>query len=173
MPATCESSCAEAVLSGVSASNGYLRRFDYTVAHRERAEEVIELVGMAGRTERLSSQMSQGEKARTLIARALVTDPELLLLDEPSTGLDLPGRETLLRVIDEMRVQLPALTSVLITHHVEEVAASTTDVLMVKDGTVLAAGPVAETMTSVNLSTLYDMEVTLNRIAGRWFAVNG
>ena len=72
-----------------------------------------------------------------------------------------------------MRVQLPALTSVLITHHVEEVAASTTDVLMVKDGTVLAAGPVAETMTSVNLSTLYDMEVTLNRIAGRWFAVNG
>ena len=166
-------SCAEAVLSGVSASNGYLRRFDYTVAHRERAEEVIELVGMAGRTERLWSQMSQGEKARTLIARALVTDPELLLLDEPSTGLDLPGRETLLRVIDEMRVQLPALTSVLITHHVEEVAASTTDVLMVKDGTVLAAGPVAETMTSVNLSTLYDMEVTLNRIAGRWFAVNG
>ena len=61
----------------------------------------------------------------------------------------------------------------MITHHVEEVAASTTDVLMVKDGTVLAAGPVAETMNSANLSELYDIEVTLNRLAGRWFAVSG
>lgn len=162
----------EAVLSGASASNGYVQRFDYA-PHRARAAELLDLVGMADKADRRWSQMSQGEKARTLIARALVTDPEMLLLDEPSTGLDLPGRETLLRVVDDLRASHPRLTTVLITHHVEEVAASTTDVLMVKDGRVLDAGPVERTMTAQNLGILYDMPVQLQRVAGRWFAVAG
>lgn len=93
----------ELVLSGVSASNGLIQRFDYTDAHRARTAELLALVGMDTRADRTWRQMSQGEKARTLIARALVTDPEMLLLDEPSTGLDLPGRETLLRVVDDLR----------------------------------------------------------------------
>lgn len=163
----------ELVLSGVSASNGLIQRFDYTDAHRTRTAELLALVGMDTRADRTWRQMSQGEKARTLIARALVTDPEMLLLDEPSTGLDLPGRETLLRVVDDLRAALPGLTTVLITHHVEEVAASTTDVLMVKDGRVMASGPVAEQMTAENLGTLYDMDVQLQRVAGRWFAFSG
>ena len=163
----------ELVLSGVSASNGLIQRFDYTDAHRARTAELLALVGMDTRADRTWRQMSQGEKARTLIARALVTDPEMLLLDEPSTGLDLPGRETLLRVVDDLRAALPGLTTVLITHHVEEVAASTTDVLMVKDGRVMASGPVAEQMTAENLGTLYDMDVQLQRVAGRWFAFSG
>ncbi len=163
----------ELVLSGVSASNGLIQRFDYTDAHRARTGELLALVGMDTRADRTWRQMSQGEKARTLIARALVTDPEMLLLDEPSTGLDLPGRETLLRVVDDLRAALPGLTTVLITHHVEEVAASTTDVLMVKDGRVMASGPVAEQMTAGNLGVLYDMDVQLQRVAGRWFAFSG
>lgn len=160
----------ELVLSGVSASNGYLQRFGYTDAHRARTAELLALVGMDHRADRTWRQMSQGEKARTLIARALVTDPQMLLLDEPSTGLDLPGRETLLRVVDDLCAALPDLTSVLITHHVEEIAASTTDVLMVKDGGVLAAGPTEEVMTAANLGVLYDMDVQLERVRGRWFA---
>ena len=162
----------EAVLSGVSASNGYIQRFDYE-PHRAHATEMLELVGMGDKADRMWRQMSQGEKARTLIARALVTDPEMLLLDEPSTGLDLPGRETLLRVVDDLRASLPELTTVLITHHVEEVAASTTDVLMVKDGGILASGPVGQVMTAGNLSELYDMPVQLQRVEGRWFAFSG
>lgn len=162
----------EAVLSGASASNGYVQRFDY-VPWQERAAAVLELVGMDDKHDRLWTQMSQGEKARTLIARALVTDPRLLLLDEPSTGLDLPGRETLLRVVDDLRASRPELTTVLITHHVEEVATSTTDVLLVKSGGILASGPVDRTMTAANLGDLYDMKVQLQRVEGRWFAFNG
>lgn len=165
-------SAYEAVLSGVSASNGYIQRFDYA-PHRTRATGMLELVGMDDKSDRLWSQMSQGEKARTLIARALVTDPQMLLLDEPSTGLDLPGRETLLRVVDDLRASHPQLTTVLITHHVEEVAASTTDVLMVRDGGVQASGPVDEVMTAANLGVLYDMDVQLQRVEGRWFAFSG
>jgi len=160
----------ELVLSGVSASNGLIRRFDYTDAHQARTAELLELVGMDTRAGRRWHEMSQGEKARTLIARALVTDPAMLLLDEPSTGLDLPGRETLLRVVDDLRSALPDLTTVLITHHVEEIAASTSDVLLVKDGAVLAAGPTDTVLTAQNLGVLYDMEVTLERVRGRWFA---
>jgi iron complex transport system ATP-binding protein len=165
-------SAYDAVLSGASASNGMIQRFDYD-EHRGRTDELLELVGMEDRAERMWSQMSQGEKARTLIARALVTEPEMLLLDEPSTGLDLPGRETLLQVIDDLRASLPQLTTVLITHHVEEVAASTTDILIVKDGGILAAGPVEDAMTAENLSGLYDIDVVLKRISGRWFAFSG
>lgn len=165
-------SAYEAVLSGVSASNGYIQRFDYA-PHRSRATEMLGLVGMDDKSDRLWSQMSQGEKARTLIARALVTDPQMLLLDEPSTGLDLPGRETLLRVVDDLRASHPQLTTVLITHHVEEVAASTTDVLMVRDGGIQASGPVDEVMTAANLGVLYDMDVQLQRVEGRWFAFSG
>lgn len=160
----------ELVLSGVSGSNGYIQRFEYTDAHRARTAELLTLVGMDHRADRTWRQMSQGEKARTLIARALVTEPEMLLLDEPSTGLDLPGRETLLRVVDDLRAAMPGLTTVLITHHVEEVAASTTDVLMVKDGGVLASGPTEQVMTADNLGVLYDMDVQLERVRGRWFA---
>ncbi|WP_420098092.1 ABC transporter ATP-binding protein [Corynebacterium sp.] len=162
-------SAYEAVLSGVSASNGYIQRFDYA-PHQGHATGMLELVGMDDKSDRLWSQMSQGEKARTLIARALVTDPQMLLLDEPSTGLDLPGRETLLRVVDDLRASHPQLTTVLITHHVEEVAASTTDVLMVRDGGIQASGPVDEVMTAENLGVLYGMDVQLQRVGGRWFA---
>lgn len=160
----------EAVLSGITATNGLLDRWEPTRADLIRRDQLLELVGMAGRADRRWSAMSQGERARTLIARALIPSPELMLLDEPSTGLDLPGRETLLKVIDTLRAEVPTLTSVMITHHVEDIAASTTDVLMMKDGRILAAGPVVEVLTADNLGTLYDMEVQLEQIRGRWFA---
>lgn len=164
-------SCYEAVLSGVTASNGFIPRWQPAPEEEALARELIELVGMASKSDARWSRMSQGEKARTLIARALVTRPRLLLLDEPSTGLDLPGRETLLRVIDAMRAQQPELSSMVITHHVEEIAASTTHLLLLKDAKVLAAGPVGEVLTAENLSELFGIPVDLSTHNGRWMAI--
>ncbi|BAU96787.1 ABC transporter ATP-binding protein [Corynebacterium suranareeae] len=163
----------EIVLSGLTASNGVLPRWTATDEQLAKCTEMIELVGMASRADRFWVDMSQGEKARTLIARALVISPALLLLDEPTTGLDLPGRETLLGVIDTLRASMPELTTVMITHHVEEIAASTTNILMIKDARVLAAGTVEEVMTPDNLGALYDMSVALETVRGRWFAFEG
>ena len=160
----------EAVLTGLTASSGLLARWGPTPADLNRRDVLLELVGMTGRADRRWSAMSQGERARTLIARALMPSPELLLLDEPSTGLDLPGRETLLRVMDTLRAEMPELTTVMITHHVEEIAASTTDVLMMRDARVLAAGPVGEVLTADNLADLYGIPVHLEQVRGRWFA---
>lgn len=162
---------AELVLSGVTASNGLLPRWSPTAVELERLEQLLELTSLAAKRDRRWMELSQGERARTLIARALITEPELLLLDEPTTGLDLPGRELLLRVLDELRALRPELTTVLVTHHVEEIAASTSDVLLMKDARVLAAGPVGETLTSANLSELYELPVSLETVAGRWFAL--
>ena len=160
----------EIVLSGLTASNGLLPRWSASVSELERCALMLELVGMTARADRYWADMSQGEKARTLIARALIISPTLLLLDEPTTGLDLPGRETLLSVIDGLRASLPGLTTVMITHHVEEIAASTTDILMIKDARILASGTVSEVMTPENLGALYDMSVSLETVRGRWFA---
>lgn len=162
---------ADLVLSGLTGSNGVLPRWTPEAAGLERLAELLELTGLAGIAGRRWTALSQGERARTLIARALMPEPDLLLLDEPTTGLDLPGRELLLRVIDELRAARPGLTTVLVTHHVEEIAASTSDVLLMKDARVLAAGPVGETLTSANLSELYGLPVSLETVAGRWFAL--
>ncbi|MDO5513222.1 ABC transporter ATP-binding protein [Corynebacterium sp.] len=160
----------ELVLSGLTASNGLLPRWQPTPVELARRDELLELTGMATARDRHWSALSQGERARTIIARALISEPELLLLDEPTTGLDLPGREGLLRVIDDLRARRPELTTVMVTHHVEEIAASTSDVLLMKDARVLAAGPVSTTLTGENLSALYGLEVELQQVRGRWFA---
>lgn len=160
----------EIVLSGLTASNGLLPRWEATQEELDRCARMLDMVGMAARARRMWADMSQGEKARTLIARALIIEPALLLLDEPSTGLDLPGRETLLKVIDNLRATLPELTTVMITHHVEEIAASTTDILLIKDAQLLAAGPASEVLTAAHLSRLYDISVSVETLRGRWFA---
>lgn len=167
--------CTEAVMSGITASNGLIPRWEPSKRDLQVTGQSIELVGMQTRAHHRWMRMSQGEKARTLIARALVTEPELLLLDEPSTGLDLPGRERILTTLDLLRQSQKRLASVTITHHVEEIAASTTHALLIKDGGVLAAGEISETLNSRNLSELYDMDVDLHNYRGRWmsFAADG
>ncbi|MFC6145803.1 ABC transporter ATP-binding protein [Corynebacterium nasicanis] len=162
---------AELVLSGITASNGLLPRWTPTPEEEARLEELLQLTDMAAKRDRRWSALSQGERARTLLARALIHQPDLLLLDEPTTGLDLPGREKLLRVIDELRARRPELTTVMVTHHVEEIAASTSDALLLRDGRILAAGPIGTTLTAANLSRLYGLEVELQQVKGRWFAL--
>ena len=105
------------------------------------------LVSALDLAERRFEDCSQGERQRLLLARALMADPRLLLLDEPASGLDLPGREGLVAALVSLARDRPALPTVTVTHHLEEIAPSTTHALLLRGGRVLAAGPVAEVLT--------------------------
>ena len=121
-----------------------------------RADELIELLGMRDLADATWPNLSQGERGRTLIARALQPDPHLLLLDEPSTGLDIAAREHLLDRIDGLRAQHPDLASVLVTHHLEELPASTTHALLLRDGRIVAQGAADDVLTSALISETLD-----------------
>ncbi|MFD0473890.1 hypothetical protein ACFQ0B_40810 [Nonomuraea thailandensis] len=112
-----------------------------------------------------------GERGRALIARALMPQPRLLLLDEPATGLDLAAREQLLASIDALRARHSSLATVLVTHHLEELPATTTHAMLLRDGRCLAAGPVADVLTSELVSACFEHPVRLVRSDdGRWAA---
>jgi iron complex transport system ATP-binding protein len=115
--------------------------------------------------------MSQGERGRTLIARALVPDPPLLLLDEPSTGLDLKAREQMIRTLVDLPMAIPGLTSMTVTHHFEELPPSTTHAALIRNGRLIASGPVADVLTSELVSACFDHPVDVERRRGRWYAV--
>jgi iron complex transport system ATP-binding protein len=114
--------------------------------------------------------MSQGERGRTLIARALILQPKLLVLDEPMTGLDLTAREQLLDTLDDLSAAEPSITSVLVTHHLDELPASTTHAALMSHGAVIAAGPAVEVLTSENVSLAFEHPITVDYRDGRWAA---
>ncbi|MFD5464668.1 ABC transporter ATP-binding protein [Kitasatospora sp. NPDC127059] len=136
----------------------------------ERAEQLIETLGMAAMADAPWTTLSQGERGRALIARALMPSPRLLLLDEPATGLDLTARELLLDSLDLLRHQHPELASVLVTHHLEELPESTTHALLLREGECLAAGPVDEVMTTELISDTFGHPIRISRQEGRWTA---
>ena len=156
----------------VSASYAVVGRWreSYDELDHERADELLSSLGIAGLADRTFGTLSEGERKRVQIARALMTDPELLLLDEPSAGLDLTGRETLLRTLGTLASDPYAPASVLVTHHVEEIPVGITHALLLKQGRVVAAGPVEETLTAARLGETFDLEVELTSRAGRWSA---
>ncbi|MBK6764313.1 MAG: ABC transporter ATP-binding protein [Micrococcales bacterium] len=145
-------------------------RESYDPADEHRTLALLRAWGLSGLAEHRFGTLSEGERKRCLIARALMSDPELLLLDEPAAGLDLGGREDLLRRIDTLTAQPNAPTVVMVTHHVEEVPRGTTHVLMLREGTVVAAGPVAGTLTSQNVSATFGIDVVVERHGDRWSA---
>ena len=98
-------------------------------------------------------------------------EPDLLLLDEPTTGLDLPSRERLIASLDAMSEANPTLPTVTVTHHLEEIPATTTHALLLRDGTVVSAGAIAEVLTSAAVSTTFDIEVEVAHNTGRWAAM--
>src|SRR3954452_22172905 len=128
----------------VSASYAVVGRWreSYDALDHDRADELLASLRIGGLADRTFGTLSEGERKRVQIARALMTDPELLLLDEPSAGLDLTGRETLLRTLGSLASDPYAPASVLVTHHVEEIPVGVTHVLLLKRGRVVAAGPV-------------------------------
>jgi iron complex transport system ATP-binding protein len=136
----------------------------------DRAAELLGLLGVGHLAERTYGTLSDGERKRTLIARALMTDPELLLLDEPAGGLDLGGREDLLRRLTALAGDPAAPTTVLVTHHVEEIPVGTTHALLLREGRVVSAGPVEDVLTSPQLSTTFGLRLDVTARGGRFTA---
>ncbi len=131
---------------------------------------MIDTLGMAAMAGASWPTLSQGERGRALIARALMPSPRLLLLDEPATGLDLTAREQLLDSLDLLRHQHPELASVLVTHHLEELPESTTHALLLRDGECIAAGKVDEVVTTELISECFGHPIRIARHDGRWTA---
>jgi len=115
--------------------------------------------------------LSDGERKRAMIARAVMTDPEMLLLDEPSASLDLGARERLLQMLGGFAQSPSSPAMIMVTHHVEEIPPGFTHVLLLDDGRVRAAGPIAETLTAENLGATFGMEFQLSRENGRFSAI--
>ena len=128
-------------------------------------------IGVEPLRERKFEDCSQGERQRLLLARSLMDEPDLLLLDEPTTGLDLPSRERLIASLDAMAEANADLPTVLVTHHLEEIPATTTHALLLRDGAIVTAGPIADVLTSGAVSTTFDIEVEVAHNTGRWAAM--
>jgi iron complex transport system ATP-binding protein len=156
----------------VTASYGIVGRWreTYDQLDHDRAAELLEAVGARHLSERVYGTLSEGERKRVQIARALMTDPELMLLDEPAAGLDLGGREDLVRRLGELAADEASPALVLVTHHVEEIPPSFTHLLLLREGRVVASGPVQETLTGENLTTTFGMPLTVERHGDRWTA---
>ena len=121
--------------------------------------------------DRTFGTLSDGERKRVLIARATMTDPELLLLDEPSASLDLGSRENLISMLSGYAQSPVSPAMIMVTHHVEEVPPGFTHVLMLNEGKVTAQGPIAETLTAENLEATFGMPFLLAELHGRYHAV--
>jgi iron complex transport system ATP-binding protein len=163
-------SVREVVLSGATNTVGLQQRWRPTTEQVQQADGLIEVLGMSALREARWTTLSSGERGRALIARALMPDPALLLLDEPATGLDLAAREQLLTGLDTLRASHPQLASVLVTHHLEEIPASTTHAVLLRGGEVFAQGPVTDVVTSELVSGCFEHAVRIGHEGGRWTA---
>jgi iron complex transport system ATP-binding protein len=142
----------------------------YDLWDESRALGMLSLFGVSQNKDQKFGSMSEGERKRIQIARALMPDPELLILDEPAAGLDLGAREDLLTRLSGLALDPAAPTSLLVTHHVEEIPSGTTHALLLRDGGVVAAGPISEVLTSANISQAFGLTIDLSHENGRWFA---
>jgi iron complex transport system ATP-binding protein len=162
-------SVLDVVMTGAWAVTGRWRE-QYDGADEARAGALLADWGIAPLAGRTFGTLSEGERKRALIARALMADPELLLLDEPGAGLDLGGREDLVERLDRLARDEDAPALVVVTHHVEEIPAGFTHGLLLREGRVSAAGPLAEVMTDECLSEAFGTPLTVHHDGGRWFA---
>ncbi|MBO0828733.1 MAG: ABC transporter ATP-binding protein [Streptosporangiales bacterium] len=142
----------------------------YDAADVDRAEALLSQLGCGHLVDRTFGTLSEGERKRVQIARALMTDPELLLLDEPGAGLDLGAREDLVRRLSALAADEYAPVSVLVTHHVEEIPPAFTHCLMLREGRPVASGPIEDVLTAEALSKCFGIWLDLDRVGGRWIA---
>jgi iron complex transport system ATP-binding protein len=155
----------QVVLTGITGTNGLRLRWSPTEDDRAAVLRSLADVGISALKDRPWEVLSNGEQRRTLLARALVRDPDLLLLDEPAAGLDLPAREHLIEALDRVTT-----TSVLVTHHVEEIPSTTTHAALMKDGRLVASGPAVDVLTSEALSDCFELALEVEERDGRFSA---
>ncbi len=134
-----------------------------------RADDALRSIGAFAFRNKRYGVLSQGEKQRVMIARALVTKPELLILDEPCAGLDPGARERLINDVDRLCAKRGGPTLILVSHHVEEIPSHATHALLLKEGGLLAAGPIREVLTEERLTELYEYPCKLGSANGRWW----
>lgn len=160
----------QVVLTGATGTTELMPRWSPDAATQTRTDELIEMLGLQGLEAATWPTMSQGERGRALIARALLPNPPLLLLDEPSTGLDVAAREKFLSTTDALHQARPDLSTILVTHHLEELPTTTTHAMLVKHGRVHAAGLAREVLTTELVSQCFDHPIEIEQRAGRWQA---
>jgi len=142
----------------------------YETADWERARDCLRRVDCLDHAGQTFGTLSSGERQRVLLARSLMTDPGLLVLDEPTAGLDLAGRERLLRTLTGLARDPGAPALVLVTHHVDEIPPGFTHALLLSDGRILAAGPLDEVLTGPGLSACFGLPLAVERRGERWRA---
>ena len=140
----------------------------YDDRDRARAHACLSRLGVAHLADHQFGTLSSGERQRVLLARTLMTDPGLLLYDEPSAGLDLAAREQLVATLDDLAADPATAPLVFVTHHVEEIPPSFTHLLLLRGGRATACGPLADTLTDPNLSACFDLDLRLDHRDGRW-----
>jgi iron complex transport system ATP-binding protein len=154
----------------VSARHGALEPWwhDYSEADRDRARGLLAAAGFESVADRRFGVLSDGERQQVLIARALMSNPALLLLDEPAAGLDVGGRERLVDALGRLARDPSSPPMVMITHHVEEIPVGFDHVLLLREGRVLAAGPLHENLSSASVSDAFGLALTVEGTDGRW-----
>jgi len=167
-----ELTVADYVLTGASQSVQPLWE-RYTAEHRRRATDLIGVLGLETVADRSIAVCSQGERARARVARALVASPDLLLLDEPAAGLDLPGRADLLTALERLPLEHPTLASITVTHHLEELPSTTTHVALMRDGAIVSSGDAELLHDEAALTDCFGRRVQAMNVNGRWFARTG
>jgi iron complex transport system ATP-binding protein len=143
---------------------------EYLLEDEDRARALLADWGASAYADRPFASLSEGERKRVLIARALMSDPELLLLDEPGAGLDLAGREELVSLLGRFASDPFSPTLILVTHHLEEIPPGITHALLLADGKIAAAGPIAEVLTDANMTRCYGIPLAITSSHQRWWA---
>jgi iron complex transport system ATP-binding protein len=159
----------EAVLTGLK-NTLWPHWDDWGDAQYASALAALDALGSGDVADREIGTLSHGERQRVRIARALIKAPELLLLDEPATGLDFPAREALLASLDQLALTHPELPTVMVSHHLEELPTSVSHVLLMRDGRILAQGPVRDVLTSELVSECFGFPIDVHEFDGRWAA---
>ena len=160
---------AEAVLTGVR-NTTWPHWDDWGEAEYAQARAVLASIGASQFADQEIEHLSHGERQRIRIARALIKSPELLLLDEPATGLDFPAREALLQSLDVLTKNHPELPTVMVSHHLEELPTSTSHVMLLRDGAILAAGGITQVLTPELVSECFGFPIEVHEMHGRYAA---
>jgi len=160
---------ADVVLTAAYAVAGRWRE-QYDDLDERRSADLLKAFGVAHLADRTFGTLSEGERKRVQLARSLMTDPEIVLLDEPAAGLDLGGRETLVQDLSELASDRRSPVLILVTHHVEEIPPGFTHALLMRGGHVVSAGALESVMTDELLSETFEVPLSVRRNGNRWTA---